>query len=197
MNIHFQLISTENVLGITKVMIPSLSHVWATIFAVIFCCGIISAWVVSSYDTKFDFACKDGEHIYSIESKHANSKEDRLWSFLCRPGYVSTDCAFTVHHVNSYYNGLDYKCPDNTIITGVSSEHKDRDRIWKYRCCKLNTLPGTDCYSTNHINHGDEHFLYEIPYDESIVGFKSDYDDPTRGDSVGQRYVLEDNKKAP
>lgn len=76
---------------------------------------------------------------YSItfwQSEHRDCKEDRIHYFQCGYGpvrYRHGNCAWSGHYVNDFDQLVNYKCPHNGFITGVSSvysgHHRDRREI--------------------------------------------------------------------
>ena len=45
----------------------------------------------------------------------------------------------TKDFVNAYDKALEYTCPDNKVLAGVFSVHKNvkEDRRWKFECCDI------------------------------------------------------------
>merc|ERR1711962_1332858 len=105
----------------------------------------------SEKNKKIDkYECLPGEHMYYIQSDYDKSgKDDRLWVFDCRKGFVSTDamdCQWT-SWFNSGYDQqslVKMECVQSGVksaITGIESEYSrdDEDRRWKLKCCKWNS----------------------------------------------------------
>ena len=66
-------------------------------------------------------------------SVHRNCKEDRVHYFQCGYGpitYHQGDCHWSGHYVHDFDLEVNYKCPNNGFLTGVtsvySSQHRDR-----------------------------------------------------------------------
>ena len=55
-----------------------------------------------------------------------------------------TNCEMTKDFVNAYDKGLEYTCPDNKVLAGVSSVHNNvkEDRRWKFKCCDIDFIGG-------------------------------------------------------
>ena len=98
---------------------------------------VVLRWV-NEYDKDLKFECPRGEHLSRLESQHSNKREDRVWNFECRNGFVTANCIWTGNQ-NSFDRALNFKCKDNGLIVGLSSWHHNarEDRVWQFKCCKV------------------------------------------------------------
>ncbi|KAJ8269310.1 hypothetical protein COCON_G00119170 [Conger conger] len=131
------------------------------------------AWK-NSYDAPLNFKCPTGHSISEITSQHHNGYEDRRWDLRCKRSPASTSCFWT-GYVNGFDHPFHFSCPDNHIISGMSSYHQNRqeDRRWKFYCCRVNNYYNHYCYWTPYVNTFDERFTWYVPHHNNLVGVGS------------------------
>merc|ERR1711934_131313 len=142
----------------------------------------------TDYDQNFDFLCKSGQYIKSIESVHDNGKEDRIFHFGCAELSESfaedqlTNCEWSPY-VNDFDALFEYQCPNDKIITGVSSYHDNgkEDRRYKFNCCQPGTLVTYHCQYTNYVNSYDHILSYRVPDGMVMKGVNSVHDNGKEG----------------
>ncbi len=102
--------------------------------------------------------CPKGQAFYGVQSYHHNGKEDRRFLFSCRtaiPGHFS-ECHWTGYQ-NQFDHPIDFQCPHNYLMTGVSSYHSNskEDRRWKYKCCNAHGYSTKKCIKSGWVNQWD------------------------------------------
>ena len=104
----------------------------------------VNGYFVPEKNKDFKYECMTGEHIYYFGGKFDDSgKDDRLWNFDCRRGFVSNDpedCYWSESFFPSWKGSwYSLPCGAKEIITGIESKyHKDDEyRTWKLKCCKV------------------------------------------------------------
>ncbi|KAA0720723.1 Millepora cytotoxin-1 [Triplophysa tibetana] len=132
----------------------------------------------NGYDQEVNFACPAGGSISYIKSQHDNRPEDRMWEFGCKHTFdAGTECFWTPY-VNDFDQKLNYECPSNYVVSGMSSYHsnKHEDRRWKFYCCRSSGYCNTDCQWTTYVNWFDEAFHWTVPNHNYLVGAESYHD---------------------
>jgi hypothetical protein len=134
----------------------------------------------TSYDATFTRECGAGNALARIQSEHSNSKEDRVWTYSCRPFKVGTNNNWPSGYVNNFDAYLKYECPNNMPILGIHSYHDNgkEDRRFRFLCAgSLDTdVPPTDCRWSDYINNWDQPMFYDSGSDRYIAGFESWHD---------------------
>ncbi|XP_068672460.1 dermatopontin-like [Montipora foliosa] len=102
------------------------------------CSGWESEWN-NEWDRAVYHMCDNNGYITGIQSVHDNGKEDRRFRFSCcrSTGYKTIDCETDT--LNNFQQLLYYKLPENKVIAGLFSYHKNEkeDRVWKAYICSL------------------------------------------------------------
>ncbi|GFR61588.1 dermatopontin [Elysia marginata] len=67
---------------------------------------------------------------------------------------------------------LDYKCPNNGVLAGVSREldWKTEDRPFKFRCCGQVGDTVSRCTCTDYRNYWDEEFILYVSSRHVLTG---------------------------
>jgi len=138
--------------------------------------GRVQAQNPTPYDEPWKFECGDGKAIGYMRSTHDNKKEDRIWHFGCKSIGSAGSCCFS-GEVNEYDKPVEFKCPDNQVLSGISSKHDNRkeDRVWKFQCCD-NKVKLSQCISTGFINNYDEELKLSLSGSKVIHGVYSYHD---------------------
>ncbi|KJE98352.1 hypothetical protein CAOG_008320 [Capsaspora owczarzaki ATCC 30864] len=98
---------------------------------------------MNDWDQDFSWTATTGRTIYGMNSRHWNTKEDRLYQVKTVemiPEFEYTGGCSTTAEVNNFDGDLDYTCPlVFEYIAGMSSvnSNSNEDRRWKYTCCKM------------------------------------------------------------
>lgn len=96
----------------------------------------------TDWDATWTRNCPYGYFLRYVYSVHSNSKEDRRFRFGCMKFKKTTwRTCYGSSYVNRWDQDIDYKCPANTVMTGISSYHANsrEDRRFSFRCCSLTT----------------------------------------------------------
>ncbi|XP_048865555.1 hemagglutinin/amebocyte aggregation factor-like [Brienomyrus brachyistius] len=128
----------------------------------------------NTFDGKLHFDCPYKQSISSIHSKHSNYYEDRLWEFQCQDTFNSNpECSWT-SYVNDFDEEFTFVCPNNHIMTGMASHHRNyyEDRRWQFQCCRTNNYY-SKCEWTPYVNKYDEEFTWLVPKTNYLVGAES------------------------
>ncbi|XP_059154333.1 dermatopontin-like [Physella acuta] len=135
-------------------------------------------YVVNYWDQPFDFKCPLGQAISYISSEHSDYFEDRRWEFHCRPVGETRVCEES-GYVNEFDQLLTYVCPDNKVMTGVSSYHSDyyEDRRFQFQCCSVTGRNLTGCYITGDVNTWDRQLTLFVPEGRVVNGAYSVHSD--------------------
>ncbi|XP_078349153.1 hemagglutinin/amebocyte aggregation factor-like isoform X1 [Oculina patagonica] len=137
------------------------------------------AWV-NKWQEEFTFDCPLGSYMTYWQSQHRNCKEDRIHYFKCEKStvsYNSGNCAWT-SYVNDYDQPVNFLCPHNGFITGVTSEYSSqhRDRRFGFHCCHVNGFKTHTCILKPYPeNDWDQEVKYEVPDGYYLVGVHSDH----------------------
>lgn len=81
--------------------------------------------------------------IWCLRSEHDNRKEDRRWDFRCRDTFTVTPSCFDSGYVNDFDLTLNFQCPSNYVIAGMSSYHDNRKEDRRYWQGSLNVWTKT------------------------------------------------------
>ena len=113
---------------------------WASagvMFAIVLYSDVTLGWV-NINDGPLHFECPMGEYLNRLESHHSNNREDRVWNFECREGFVSEKCHWSDHDT-LFDKFMNFTCEDESIVAGLSSWHsnKKEDRSWRFKCCSV------------------------------------------------------------
>ncbi|KAK3779650.1 hypothetical protein RRG08_040373 [Elysia crispata] len=102
-----------------------------------------SAWAasfVNNWDEKFKYECPTNQTLSYVYSTHSNHHEDRRWMFKCChiESYKTTGCEWTPY-LNSFDHVLNYAVPEDRVLIGWFSEHKNKaeDRRHRMLTCNL------------------------------------------------------------
>ncbi|XP_072566487.1 hemagglutinin/amebocyte aggregation factor-like [Paramormyrops kingsleyae] len=136
--------------------------------------GLEPRWE-NSYDNPLNFDCPYKQSISSIHSKHDNHREDRLWEFQCKDTFNSNPQCFWTPEVNDFDEEFTFVCPNNYVMTGMSSYHdnKHEDRRWQFQCCQIYNYCNSNCQWTPYVNNYDEEFTWLVPSMNFLVGAES------------------------
>ena len=110
---------------------------------------------INAYDREAKFECPLGQYLTGIHSAFNSYYKDRRWNFHCsgfpKPG--KTTCVWS-GWANNWDRKLNYKCPDDHLISGIHSQHRNRfeDRRTKFKCCKSANMKRTSCWYSNWTN---------------------------------------------
>ncbi|XP_005099798.1 hemagglutinin/amebocyte aggregation factor [Aplysia californica] len=137
----------------------------------------------TSYDQAFSFTCDVGKYLQTIESIHSNYHEDRVFNFGCESlkdthaEETMKDCVWGPY-ANDMDGILEFQCPGDKIISGLSSYHDNHyeDRRYKFYCCNPGNLVPYDCKFTSFINSYDNLLTYRVPDRSVIRGVNSVHD---------------------
>ncbi|KAJ8006964.1 hypothetical protein DPEC_G00112660 [Dallia pectoralis] len=102
-------------------------------------------------------------------------------SILLLAGVLANDK--DLHWQNEFDKPLEFTCPLGQSISGIESEHrnKNEDRRWNF-ACQATFDQTTSCATSPFINDFDEPFTYQCPYNQVITGMSS-YHDNKHGSS--------------
>jgi len=122
-----------------------------------------------------NFECPQGEGIYKIRSNHDNHREDRIWEFTCKKMSMTRNCHWS-GNANGWDSVMNFKCPNNGVITGALSVHHNHheDRIWRYRCCDSEGV--FECKHRGDINDWDAPMHWTVPDGYVLSGLYSHHD---------------------
>ncbi|XP_041805031.1 zinc metalloproteinase nas-33-like [Chelmon rostratus] len=125
--------------------------------------------------------CPPGQVVSSFASFYNKKKKDRLWRISCQAFNSSEECHWSPF-VNNYQENIDFNCPDNELIAGVSSTHSKRkaDRRWKFYCCSFSDFTTANCTTSAVVNTGGEYLSLSVPSSNFLTGVNSSYDMETR-----------------
>ncbi|XP_005099799.1 hemagglutinin/amebocyte aggregation factor [Aplysia californica] len=129
--------------------------------------GQTLTWM-TDYNLNFHFDCNSTEKsLTTLTSIHDNHHEDRVWNVSCSKMNQTvelTQCEWSVA-TNDPDGLMEYQCPNNDVITGLSSEWHQRqhDRVFRFRCCKPGLLVTHSCVYTDYINNYDGPLNYTVP----------------------------------
>ncbi|KAI8785493.1 millepora cytotoxin-1 [Biomphalaria glabrata] len=110
---------------------------------------------------------------------------DRLWNITCapiRPKINITECVWSNYHNAPQYDFL-FDCPMNSILAGISSFHRSRDRVFKFYCCTNKDYLVHACQHTLTINNAKGFISFRVPEAMYVRGLFSSYDS-TAGDRL-------------
>jgi len=135
------------------------------------CCEEVANWA-NVWDGAMNFECPQGEGISKIKSYHDNRREDRRWEFTCKTMSMTNNC-YLARIANYWDEVMNFKCPNNGIITGALSLHHNHheDRIWRYRCC--DSTGAFECKHRGDINDWDAPMDWTVPDGYVLSGFYS------------------------
>lgn len=119
----------------------------------------------NDYDKGLHVECPEGHAFNRVQSKHDNSKEDRVWQWDCT-SIASTNwegCEWSGYQ-NEFDLPLFYQCPADYVMTGVDSYHDNgpEDRRWSFRCCKAPNHIAQQCSLSGWINDFDASMDYKV-----------------------------------
>ena len=130
---------------------------------------------------------QNGEALFHVKSKYAGKKRDRSWKWSCAKVSTipTTNCSWT-GYVNNWDKPLLYHCPQDFVMSGISSLHQNNkeDRRWRVKCCRAEGYQTESCSLTpQYINEfrGDIDFeagnhLDEIEKPRAFTGLYSFHD---------------------
>ena len=94
----------------------------------------------TDWDAKWTLECPSNSAITYLRSEHHNYFEDRIYTMQCKRLKDSsmTNCAWSGTR-NGYDAEFWYQCPNNGVITGISSWHHNyyEDRQYNFKCCQI------------------------------------------------------------
>ena len=120
-------------------------------------CGEVSLWGekikvdschvtknVNDFDRPVNFSCPAHQVLVGESSHFHRKRKDRRFSYSCcslKHSFAklkTESCSFSPW-VNAFDAYFDYKCPENMVLKGVKSYHKDgiEDRRFSYQCCSV------------------------------------------------------------
>ena len=162
---------TTSTLKLNCTFILSLCRSSITIFVLVVICSVLTGGLAAyqnDWDRLLNVMCNryQGEALYSVQSRHSNSKEDRRWMWQCKrivSGAMSS-CYWTGYQTN-YDEPFLFHCPANYVLSGVNSVHSNKreDRKWNFYCCIARGYCTKQCYWTNYINNWDGDMNYRAP----------------------------------
>ncbi|CAL1538693.1 unnamed protein product, partial [Lymnaea stagnalis] len=85
------------------------------------------------------------------------------------------ECCHSPGYVNSFDNPLDFKCPGDKFVTGVSGYHDNHfeDRRYGFQCCNILGRSPRDCYLTGEVNTWDGKLTLVVGEGKAIKGAHS------------------------
>ncbi|XP_071962465.1 dermatopontin-like [Antedon mediterranea] len=94
---------------------------------------------INEYDQPFTATCPYNGVVVGVNSKHSNSKEDRIWKLKCcqSSAYNAINC-YDTPLINDWDDYHTYTTPTGYFIHGVAGMHDNsmEDRRWKYHVCQ-------------------------------------------------------------
>ncbi|XP_041376982.1 dermatopontin-like [Gigantopelta aegis] len=133
--------------------------------------GVAFSWE-NNWDGPFEFMCPHGQSIRRITSNHNNRAEDRQWRFECSNTGAVASCVWS-GYVNDFDQPLLFQCPNNGVITGISSYHNNNaeDRRFKFHCCSISGRSLTNCrFSLSYSNTFDGYLNFYVPNNQVLKG---------------------------
>ena len=151
-----------------------------TLFVALYAEGAGATIYNNQWDKPVLFDCPYGQVLSSVYSVHNNHKEDRRWRFTCKAAPFSanpTSCYWS-DYANGWDAPLNFKCPGNYVIAGVSSYHDNRreDRLTRFKCCEQHGYVTYSCSLTSYMNAWDQVLDYTVPNGNVITGWYSVHD---------------------
>ncbi|KAI8750480.1 dermatopontin [Biomphalaria glabrata] len=124
---------------------------------------------INEYEGPMDFKCPVNQTFMYLSSLHENRYEDRIWEIYCRSTDLGDLCVQS-GYVNEFDATIDYTCPGNKILTGISSYHDNskEDRRFKFTCCRGTKYLLRDCRSTDFVNDWDNKLTLFVPEGQAI-----------------------------
>ncbi|XP_055078119.1 zinc metalloproteinase nas-30-like [Periophthalmus magnuspinnatus] len=121
--------------------------------------------------------CVSGQAVSHVKSGESGA-DGRLWRVSCRAFQSDQTplCQWSAY-LNDYQAALDYKCPDNRVISGVYAERSSvqKDRRWKVQCCSVQNFVTYNCKTTSPVNYWTEAFAMPIASGNYLTGIQSSY----------------------
>ncbi|GFR94765.1 hemagglutinin/amebocyte aggregation factor [Elysia marginata] len=138
----------------------------------------VSGAYVNTWDQQFQYECPEGEVLRSVLSVHSDTAEDRRWMFTCGAapsGASPSFCRWTSDYVNNWDEPINFMCPADFVLTGVSSYHSNaaEDRRMKFKCCKDAAYKTASCSLTPYLNNWDSLLTYNVAFSKVLVGWFS------------------------
>lgn len=133
----------------------------------------VHAWQ-NGYDQNHQRQCPNGQSIKEITSMHHNGAEDRRFDVRCQSTGANQGCFWT-NYINNWDQPILYLCPDNKVLSGISSYHNNRaeDRRYKFYCCGAAGKYPKNCHLTDFVNSWDEYFSFRVGGNQVITGVYS------------------------
>jgi len=134
-----------------------------------YCDRVTTSWVlpITNYDEQWQRDCTGQNNgkagLIGAISYHSDSKEDRRWTFYCgelKSGYETYDCGWT-NYVNGWDQDVNYDCPKDGIMRGISSYHDNgkEDRRWRFECCKVRQTGSSPAEMNSEEADGNNHAI--------------------------------------
>jgi len=137
----------------------------------LYCDSISSWWALpeTNWDAQWQRDCtgqnSGNAALIGGISYHSGFFEDRRWTFYCGhllSGYETYDCSWTSNYVNQFKQDVDYVCPNNGILRGISSYHiggSTEDRRWKFECCQVQQTAANPAQMNAKESDGNDHAI--------------------------------------
>ncbi|KAH9498908.1 hypothetical protein Btru_004999 [Bulinus truncatus] len=137
-----------------------------------------SSGYVNNWDQPFDFKCPGHQVLSYISSVHSNYHEDRRWEFHCRTAGATGNC-FSSAFVNWFDEMVVFRCPGETVLTGMASYHDNgaEDRRFRFHCCPVTGSPPRSCYMSGYVNNWDDKLTMRVPEGRAIKGHDNKKED--------------------
>ncbi|XP_071949207.1 dermatopontin-like [Antedon mediterranea] len=119
-----------------------------------------TAWQ-NDWDAPLNWACPGGQAVYRVVSQYDNGKHDRQFEMQCSDFPGTFGSCYETPFVNWWDAIMVASCYESGVIIGASSVHDDtkEDRRWTYHCCL-----------------GDDYYLYDCHYDNSVHDYHGWHD---------------------
>jgi len=77
----------------------------------------------NDYESNHRYACSNGQYMTSYKAtKNHPRKKDRMFQIGCGGANAAQNCTWS-EWMNDFNNDFYYNCPDNKVMTGMSSEN--------------------------------------------------------------------------
>lgn len=142
----------------------------------------------NDWDGPLDFSAGKDKVLTGVESSHDNGREDRKWKFYTTEadGLTCSAGSWTAGFnrgandkwANDWDGPLDFKCPTNSALTAVNSNHDNgkEDRRWRFKCCDITSggkFSIQSVHTTGWLNRFDEKLDAKCNPNSVLVGLKS------------------------
>ncbi|XP_046564165.1 dermatopontin-like isoform X2 [Haliotis rubra] len=136
--------------------------------------SVVTSSYVNDFNEPLLFKCPKGMSIASWESYHENSPEDRRHRFTCKTTRGLGKCQWS-GYVNQFEQPVSFQCPNNGVISGVSSIHSNgpEDRRFDFYCCSLRCEQLVQCQGTGYVNNWDGYLNFLVPVGRFLKGVSS------------------------